>query len=453
MKLSIVLPVRNGLPYTRQCVAALRDCGLPSCEYIVVDNESTDGTAEWLANQQDITVVQGRADWGLAQSFNMGRKKATGDLLLFLHNDVVCHRVALLAMMEVMKMDRVAAAGPMTNRCHFYKQFVEPEPYASLQEMQAFADKFSHGGQNISVDAMLFLESFCLMVRAEMFDAAGGFDERFVCSGYEDADLSFRLLRAGYWLCKVSVYVHHGDGSFALNGLSQTEALEKNRRFFQDKWGVNLDYSAFVRYELLKYVDMHLPDLSVLEFGCALGGNLMQIKWRNRGASLFGVELNPHAAKIAASFGNVTAADAESMDFDALQGKFDYVIAGDVIEHLKNPWAFLRNAGKTLKPQGTFIASLPNVAHISNVYNLLLGFWNYEDAGILDRTHLRFFTKDSIFHMFADAGFRIETYDYNLIRVPDHVQRIAEALTAIPNFPVEKETLEAYQIFVKAKKQ
>ena len=116
MKLSIVLPVRNGLSHTRQCIAALRDCSLPSCEFIVVDNESTDGTAEWLSGQQDIEVVQGQTNWSLAQSFNAGRKKATGELLLFLHNDVICNRLALLALMKVMEMDRVAATGPLTNR-------------------------------------------------------------------------------------------------------------------------------------------------------------------------------------------------------------------------------------------------------------------------------------------------------------------------------------------------
>ena len=291
------------------------------------------------------------------------------------------------------------------------------------------------------------------MVRAELFDAVGGFDERFGLAGYEDVDLSFRLLHAGYWLCKVSVYVHHGDGSFAVNGIPRAETMKESRRVFHDKWGVDLDYSAFIRYELLNYIDVHQPDLSVLEFGCALGGNLMHIKWRNHEASLFGVEMNAHAAKVASCFGNVTAADAESIDFDALQGKFDYVVAGDLIEHLKDPWTFLQKAGKTLKPQGKFIASIPNVAHISNVYNLLLGFWNYEDAGLLDRTHLRFFTKDSIFRMFEDAGLRIEAYDYNLVRIPEYVQRIMEALTAIPDFPVQKETLEAYQIFVKAVKK
>ena len=212
-------------------------------------------------------------------------------------------------------------------------------------------------------------------------------------------------------------------------------------------------YSANIRYELLKHIDFHQPGLSVLEFGCALGGNLMLIKWYNRKASLHAVEMNPNAAKVASSFGNVTVADAESIDFDALQGKFDYVVAGDLIEHLKNPWDFIKKAAKALKPQGKFTASIPNVAHISNVYNLLLGYWNYEDEGLLDRTHLRFFTKHTIFRMFEDAGFQIEAQDYNTVQIPERVQRVSEALTAIPDFPVQKETLDAFQIFVKAVKK
>ncbi len=452
MDISIIIPVRNGLAYTKQCIGVLRSYGLPGCEYIVVDNESADGTREWAESQSDIVLVRGRHSWGLAQSFNRGREKAGGKLLLFLHNDVVCSSKVIPALVKSVELRGVAAAGPYTNRCRHGKQWTQAEAYQSLDEMQGFADKFCHGGRDISVNASLFLESFCLMVRAEVFDEVGGFDEQFSGIGYEDVDFSFRLTQAGYWLCAVSVYAHHGEGSFAVNHLSGSELEEKWKADFHKVWGIDLAYSANIRYPLLEFMDIRRPGLSVLELGCAIGGNLMYIKWNNPDALLTAVELDPAAAKIAGSYGNVTAADAESLDFAAMEGQFDYVIAGDLIEHLKNPWAFVRKIRGTLKPGGAFVASIPNVAHISNVYNLLQGFWQYEDAGLLDRTHLRFFTKKTVFQMFEEAGFKIAAFDHKRVSIPAPMQKLFDLLTGLPGYPIDRENLEAYQMFVKAVK-
>ena len=105
-----------------------------------------------------------------------------------------------------------------------------------------------------------------------------------------------------------------------------------------------------------------------------------------------------------------------------------------------------------LKPEGEFLASIPNVAHISNVYNLLRGVWEYTDAGLLDRTHLRFFTRTMIIRMFEEAGFQVDSCRYNLGRVSKSMRKLFNILTTFPDFPVAKENLEAYQIFVKARK-
>lgn len=452
MELSVILSVRDGLAYTQQCIGILREYGFSSCELIVVDNGSMDGTAAWLRAQRDLKVMQGSADWGISRAYNEGRKKAMGDKLLFLHNDVVCSRDVIPALMQVLDLDGVAAAGPFTNRCKYGRQFVQPEAYETVEDFQRFAGKISHGGKNIAVNAALCLEGFCLMVESSAFDEVGGFDNRFERSGYESIDLSFRLLQAGYWLCDVSVYVHHRERSAVTDNYNSKAEDEKEQNMFQNKWDINLSYSGSIRHGLLKYIDVHRPGLSVLDLGCALGGNLMYLKWRNRSASLYGVELNPSTAAIAKHFGSVMVGNVESIDFEAFDGQFDYVIAGDLIEHLKNPWGFVKQVAGMLKPQGEFLASIPNVAHISNIYKLLRGYWEYTDAGLLDRTHLRFFTRTTIYRMFEEAGFRIVDCEYNKVQIPNSMQKLFNVLTTLPEFPVEKENLEAFQIFVRGKK-
>ena len=100
--------------------------------------------------------------------------------------------------------------------------------------------------------------------------------------------------------------------------------------------------------------------------------------------------------------------DVEELDVPEWKGKFDYILAGDVLEHLKNPWEMVAKLRKLLRPEGRLIASLPNVMFFGNVFNLLSGEWKYGDAGILDRTHLRFFTRRSIERMLLEAGFAVE---------------------------------------------
>ena len=89
-------------------------------------------------------------------------------------------------------------------------------------------------------------------------------------------------------------------------------------------------------------------------------------------------------------------------------GQFDAIVCGDILEHLRDPDRLLRQAKDWLKPDGTLVASIPNVRHHSVVRSVLEGNWTYESAGLLDRTHLRFFTRREIEKLFFRAGFAID---------------------------------------------
>src|SRR5262249_50946150 len=95
------------------------------------------------------------------------------------------------------------------------------------------------------------------------------------------------------------------------------------------------------------------------------------------------------------------------------EGSFDAVICGDVLEHLRDPLSVLRQVRTWLRPNGRLIVSLPNVRNHAVIRSLLAGNWTYEPAGLLDRTHLRFFTRREIENLFFRAGFRIEALAVN----------------------------------------
>jgi hypothetical protein len=126
-----------------------------------------------------------------------------------------------------------------------------------------------------------------------------------------------------------------------------------------------------------------------------------------RGCKVVGIELDPAAALVAESWAErVIAADIDvDQVWDQLDDEsFDVVLCGDVLEHLRDPLAALRSAVRKLKPEGHVVTSLPNVAHGDVRMLLFGGAFRYRELGLLDRTHLRFFTLETIRELLRDAG-------------------------------------------------
>ncbi len=156
-----------------------------------------------------------------------------------------------------------------------------------------------------------------------------------------------------------------------------------------------------------------LPAISsrVLDLGCGAGATLAWLKQAGRCDATVGVEMMESAAAIARGrVDEMFVGDATLLvesAFDA--GSFDLVLCLDVLEHLVDPWAFVAKLPRLLKPGGLLIASLPNVRHLRVVLPLLLaGRWRYEASGILDRTHLRFFTRRSALELMSGEGLEVE---------------------------------------------
>lgn len=107
-------------------------------------------------------------------------------------------------------------------------------------------------------------------------------------------------------------------------------------------------------------------------------------------------------------------------------GYFDCVVFNDVLEHMVDPWMAVRRTAGLLRPNGRVVASIPNIRHAGVSVKLLLhGRWEYSDWGILDRTHLRFFTRASIISMFSGGGFTVETI------VPINIGREGKLMTGL----------------------
>jgi 2-polyprenyl-3-methyl-5-hydroxy-6-metoxy-1,4-benzoquinol methylase len=147
----------------------------------------------------------------------------------------------------------------------------------------------------------------------------------------------------------------------------------------------------------------------VLDVGCATG--FLARALGERGCTVSGLEFDAEAAEEARPhLEKLVVGDVETLDLaeafaDSLaHARFDVVVFGDVLEHLRDPLAALRNARRVLADRGSIVASIPNVAHGSVRLALMAGRFDYQPLGLLDSTHIRFFTRASIEELFREAG-------------------------------------------------
>lgn len=154
--------------------------------------------------------------------------------------------------------------------------------------------------------------------------------------------------------------------------------------------------------------DMTPPGSRVLDIGCA-AGSIAQFLREQRQCRVVGIEGNTDMALKARTYcEQVVIGDLESPDiFSDIKGPFDIIICADVLEHLRCPESTLLQAGKLLKPEGRLIVSLPNIANWRIRLQLLRGRFDYCDTGILDRTHLRFYTRRTAIELVQSCRFSI----------------------------------------------
>lgn len=185
-------------------------------------------------------------------------------------------------------------------------------------------------------------------------------------------------------------------------GISQSRAARQTE---------GLAYFSGVRRDIVHL----LPDdcRRLLELGCGAGLTLKHLKDEGLCRWASGVELNVSAAEVAKRYlDRVWSGDIESMTLDIEPGSLDAILALDVLEHLVDPWAVVERLHRLLKPGGVLIAAIPNIRNIKTLWRLATrGDFNYQDQGIFDRTHLRFFVRETIVELLEYSGLKVDVVE------------------------------------------
>jgi len=168
------------------------------------------------------------------------------------------------------------------------------------------------------------------------------------------------------------------------------------------------DYFSNPRTELTELINGH--DLRILEIGCGRGATGKKLLASGKARSVTGIEMLPEPASMArVAYEDVRVGDVEAMSFDWDAGNFDCFVFGDVLEHLLDPWRLLKRLRPFLAYGGIVVASIPNVKHWPVIANLVLhDDWRYAESGVLDITHLRFFTRKNAIRLFSESGYDVE---------------------------------------------
>jgi len=174
------------------------------------------------------------------------------------------------------------------------------------------------------------------------------------------------------------------------------------------------EYFGHARTEIIPLLPPGCVD-RILEVGCGRGDTLAHLHAAGRCRWTCGVELFPEAGVAARTrLDEVYVGNIEHLELPIAPASLDVVLCLDVLEHLVDPWSTAARLAALLKPGGVLIASIPNVRHFRVVLPLLLqGRWKYADFGLMDRTHLRFFTRDSAIELLETAGLRVDAVQHS----------------------------------------
>ncbi len=196
----------------------------------------------------------------------------------------------------------------------------------------------------------------------------------------------------------------------------------------------------------------------ILDIGC--GEGILGKRLLSKGAEeVVGIEIVPEVSKKAQkNLTRVICGDIEKIELPFDKGYFDCIILADILEHLKDPLSTLKKLRPYLCSDGIVVASIPNVRFFLVINMLVEGRWQYSDSGVLDRTHLRFFTKKEMEDLFAQADFDITGITYNLHPEYHNINPQAEEITigrtTIRNLnPEELKDLFVFQYLIRAERK
>lgn len=438
---SIIILTFNQLEYTKLCIESIRAFTAKACyEIIVVDNNSSDGTVDWLKEQDDLVVIYNSKNEGFPVGCNIGMEVAKGESILLLNNDTIVTPNWLSKLNKNLYSDeKIGAVGAVTNSCSNGQQIYAM--YVNVWQMINLSKEFYmlHKGE---IEFKPKLVGFCYLIKKEVLDKTGLLDPIFTPGNYEDDDISLRIMKAGYLLglCRDTMIHHFGSVSFKKDATAYSAYLAINNYKLNSKWKFDINSKNFARHELLEIMKGDTnKKINVLDINCGIGATLIQVKNIFKNASIYGIESDENVSVISKGLCDGFAKSVDEMKDNFKENMFHYIILTDVLSRVQNPLEVLKKVIKYLKPNGSIITSVPNINYIGVINGLANGDFTYLNHGILNEKNIKFFTLNEINKLFENAGVLIKDLkkDEGIVTNKDNV--IIEKLCEIYGYSKKDE--------------
>lgn len=450
---SIVILTYNNLPYTKLCIEGIKKfTPNDSYEIIVVDNNSTDGTVEWLKLLTDLKVIFNSENKGFPAGCNQGINIAKGEAILLLNNDTIVTPNWLNNMQKALySSSDIGAVGPVSNSCSNLQQI--HTSYNDLNEMLDFASTYNVSNKN-GWRFKTKLIGFCCLIKREVINKVGLLDEIFTPGKFEDDDYSYRIICNGYklLLCTDTFIHHFGSVSFEQTSPAYLNTFNKNKEKFKEKWGFDSLYSSAMRNDIINLIkeDDKNKNLNILYIKCGIGSMLLEIKNIYKNANLYGIETSLEAYNVAKNVCDCVVKDIEKDELPYEEHYFDYIIMGDIIGELNKPMDVIGNIKKYIKYNGHIIMRIPNIMHISIVSKLLKGSFTNEESGKLDENYFKGFTLSDGKKLLTSNDYSIESEHALILYIEKSDEDFISELCTLCGENLRQQ-YRAYEYVIKAK--
>lgn len=405
MAVQVIVVAHNQLELVKLEIKALKlFAGINENDIVIVDNSSGDGLREWLDEvqyPQYLICDQGVESYAVILNTAIREFQLTGDILILSPRHLVLQDT-------VEEMERVL---------YSYKRIGAVSASLFLRKagksLETALEPAKHCKEESCINTRVInLVEDAVLIKQTMIKEIGLFDERLTLPYNVILDYLLRGTCKDYQFYRCAdAYFNCIDGIKVIHAYMAKFGLEKDREVLKEKWGMNY-FNDNSNKALVACIKREKNEaLDILEIGCDCGVNLLEVKRQYPYANLYGMELNEKAAEIASKIAKVKQGNIEEQNVVFEDVTYDYIMFGDVLEHLRDPAATIRYCKTLLKEDGKIIACIPNVMHYSVMRQLLNGDFTYTDLGLLDRTHIHFFTYKEIVRMFEKEGFYIEQLD------------------------------------------
>ena len=446
---TILLLAMNELPFVQLSLDSIRRFGMDlNISVILVENMQVEGLREWAGEQADISYAymdDGVKAWGDCINQVLDAFQVEGKIL-FLQSGFLLTPNCLREMLSCFEgMQEIGAVGPVLNRSVSEHQLPD-NPVSDYQMACEYGMNLVNERPRfvLGVDEGIFLTDMDILCKV------GGMDSDIYTMQVLVKDLSLKLIVNNYRsiICRNALSFSLGKFSGKLGVIwqyaSDLETLENVHGMHYFNMQGNM--------QLLTMLDRGRDDeFSVMEVGCDCGATLNDVKIFFPNSKTIGCDINASVVEVARHFADrAFVSNIEEEKLDLATESLDYVVFGDVLEHLHDPLKTLKYVSCFLKEDGCIIASIPNVMHVSVMKQLLHGNFTYTETGLLDNTHIHLFTYREIERMFEKAGYDMETIE--VAYASDEKDPLIDKLLALDS-AAERFMYEAVQYKLRARKK